>query len=78
MKITLILLLVMLLVSCGPPPAYTLNTRPPGGAMNMKNVMNGWYTFEWQGECFLMKTGGQGSAMIGHITTISCGEEDEN
>ncbi len=64
-------------VSCA-PPAYTVNTRPPGGSTNITNVSNGWYTFEWRGDCFLLKTGGKGSAMVGHVTTISCGEEDED
>lgn len=65
-------------VGCSPPPAFTANTRPPGGATNLENVHNGWYTFEWRGECFLLKSGGRRSYGLGHITTISCGDDDEN
>ena len=73
-----VLILAVMLVGCAPPGAMTTYTRPPGGAANVTNVHNGWVTFEWRGECFLMKSGGKGNFGIGHITTISCGDEDED
>jgi len=78
MKAVALLILLGILMGCLAPPALTTNTRPPGGATNMTNVHNGWHTFEWRGECFLMKSGGKGDFGIGHITTISCGDEDED
>lgn len=76
--IILTMVLILVLIGCA-PPANTVNTRPPRGATNITNVSNGWYTFEWRGDCFLLKTGGSRySAMVGYVTTISCGEEDEN
>ncbi len=63
---------ILVTVGCSPPPAHTVNARPPAGATHLVFVGNGWYTFEWRDQCFLFKSGGKGSLGLGHITKIDC------
>ncbi len=50
---------------------FVYRTGYPTGATNVRILENGWYTFEWEGQCFLAsKT--RGTAGSGLLTRVDC------
>ena len=76
MRYVIALLLVVLLTGCDSATGQAGNTYDnlPAGATDVAFQGNGWYTFKWSGNCFLMNTN-SGSLLNNYdraMTAISC------
>ena len=71
-----IFLLALLLAGCNPTTGKSGNVIDslPTGATNIRFQGNGWYSFEWEGNCFIIQTN-SGSLMQNYdraFTTYEC------
>lgn len=71
LRVSIILLGLFILVGCTLPESTIKNSFLPTGSTNVKNVGNGWFTFEYEGKKFLYFRHGAGDSTHSGVTKIS-------